>query len=598
MAQVLASDYQYTNVPLRARITFKSLDGSDQYFVFNGFTPPNEINVFYTDMERAQFETGSFNIVVEDSDNIINKDHLENTKVYIELGRTEAEFQTFMIGFADICTPRWPKSFYQEYLISGPSTKIQSSELMLLIRKATDKVNNPDYAIGNLVEDSLEADKWRPLNREDIQRLTHWNLDGINKTVLNNLYYNRINEVLTTHWDFMERMSAISGAYWDVDYTQAVYPFDDDDTNEIFTMDYPNLINSGITIKSGDLKNPLDDGRKTAYFLDAVEMENNASADANVATRLYTINSIDQATISSSFVNQGSTVLVSRAVAQQLVVENDQRRITDLAFVLSKVGEPESPKNRVNGDLVMDFGDNTPRGRTLATFQIDLNDIKTTPSTIFVNDIDVKIRFLQGENFIWVRLFQRSGKDGDPNTDSANTIRWHHNNQLCTPQSFFSGTSTNNGGDYKLKDTMTWNSTKNGPTYTYSVFSNIRRLLARSNPSQARILRTKEAFFDTSFISDPAAANRLMALALAQRSKARTTVPEFRVTNPYGILFRPYMVVNLEDGRSNTSAELQVQRVRYVINAGGAGENPLGADSCSLTLTGSHNALLGSCSCL
>jgi hypothetical protein len=599
MAQVLASDYLYTNTPLRARVTFTNLEGDDTYFVWNGFTDPissNPITLFYVDMERAVLETGSFNILIDDSQNIVNKDHLRNTKVYIELGRTEAEFQTFIIGFADILTPRRPRSFYQEYLISGPSTKIQAAELMLLIRKATSKTNNPDYAIGNLIEESLDGNKWRPLNREDIQSLTHWQTDGINKGALNNLYFPRINEVLTTHWDFLERMSALSGAFWDIDYSQATYPFDDEDTNEIFTFDYPDLLPSGINIKSGDLKVAGDDGTKTSYILDSFQIEDNASADANVATRLYTINAIDQATISSSFVNQGFNTLTSRAIAQQFVVENDQRRITDLAFILSKVGEPESPNNRVNGDLCMDFGDNTPRGKVLATFKIDISDIKTTPSTIFVNDVDVKVRFLQGENFIWVRLFQRSGKDGDPNTDAANVIKWHHNNQFSTPQTFRSATSTNNGGDYKLRDTMTWNSTLNGPTYTYSVFSKINRLLARTNPNQAKILRTKEAFLDTSFIQDPASANRLMAIILSQRSKARRSLPEFRVTNPYGTLFRPYMTVGFEDGLSEISQQLQVQRARYVISAI-AGESPIGAFWCDLSLGGSFNSLLGNCSC-
>jgi len=597
MATVLASDYLYTNIPHRCRITFKNLAGDDTYFVFNGFNSPNnDLNVMYADMERAKLETGGFNVIVEDCANIIEKDHLRNTKVYMELGRNETDFETFIIGFADIFTPRRPRSFYQEYLISGPSTKIQAAELMLLIRKATQKENNPDYAIGNLVEESLEGNKWRPLNREDIQSLTNWNLDGINKAQLNGLYYPVINEVFTTEWDFLERMSQITGSYWDIDYSQAVYPFTDEDTNEIFTMTFPEQAHSGISIKSGDLKTAYDLGRNTSYIYDAFQIEDNSSADANVATRLYSTNIIERQTISSAFVNQGFTTLTSRAIAQQFVVENDQRRITDLAFVLSKVGAPESPNNRINGDLVMDFGDNTPRGRTLATFKIDLNDIKTEPSTIFINDIDVKIRFLQGENFVWVRLFQRSGLDGDPNTDQANAIRWHHNGQFNTAQTFYNAQSTNSGGDYKLRDTMVWTSTKQGPTFTYSILSNIRRLLARSSPAQARLIRTKEAFMDTSFINDPAVAARLMSIALSQRSKSRRTVPEYRCTIPYGNLFRPFQWVSFQDGLSNTFQDLEIQRARYVVSAL-PGDPMVGAYWADISLGGTFNSLLGNCSC-
>lgn len=599
MAQVLASDYQYTNIPLRCRVTLKNLKGDDTYFTWNGFDNPSSrpFNLFYMDCEGRVNETGSFNFVIEDSDNQLQRDHVEFAKVYIELGRTASEFQTFIIGFADIFQPRRPRSFYMEHLVSGPGTRTQSSELMLLIRKATDKPNNPDYGIGNLVEESITGRKWRPLNKEDIEGLTHWNTSGIDKISLNRINYNIINEVFTTHADFAERMSAITGAPWFIDYSQAQYPFNNDN-DEIFTMKYPDLMHSGITIKSGDLKSPMDDGRKTAYIWDAFQIEDNATADANVATRLYTTNIIEREVVASSMSNQGSTKLVSIAIGQQFVINNDERRITDLSFILSKVGEPESPNSRVNGDLVLDNGDDTPGDKVVATFKIDLSDIKETPDTIFVNDVNVKVRFLQGNNKVWVRLFQRSGKDGDPNNDGENTIRWHHNGQNSTAQPTFSATSTNRGGDYKDKDKATWNKSINGPTYTFEIFSHIRRLLSRTNPNAAKIIRMKESFMDTSFINDPRVSTRLLSLALAQRSKARRSVSEFRVSNPIGFLFRPYQWVTFSDGLSGTFQDLQVQGARYVINAVAGDQSPFGTDSCSITLGGLFNPLTGSCSCV
>jgi hypothetical protein len=601
MAQVLASDYQYTNIPVSYRVTFKNLEGNDTYFTWNGFDSPasRPFNLFYMDCEGGVNETGSFNLIIEDSDNQLQRDRVQFAKVYIELGRTQSEFETFIVGFADIFTPRRPRSFYLEHQVSGPGTRVQSSELMLLIRKATDKKNNPDYQIGNLVEESITGRKWRPLNKgnDDIERLTHWNTGGIDKPNLNRLNYNLINEVFTTHADFMERMAAITGANWFIDYSQAKYPFNNDD-DEIFTMKHPTLLHSGVTVKSGDLKLPNDDGRKTAYILSSFQVEDNATVDANVATRLYTTNIIEREVVAGSMSNQGSTKLVSRAIAQQFLINNDERRITDVSFILSKVGEPESPNSRVNGDMVLDNGDNTPSSRVIATFKIDLSDIKETPETIFVNDINVKVRFLQGSNKVWIRLFQRSGKEGDPNSDADNTIRWHHNGITSTVQEGYSATSTNKGGDYKNKDTATWNKTNTGPTYSFEIFSHIRRLLSRTNQNAAKILRMKEAFVDTSFINDPTVSTRLLSKVLSERSKARRTISEFQVTNPIGFLFRPYQWVSFSDGLSNTFQDLQVQRARYVINATAGDQSPFGTDSCSITLGGSYNALLGSCSCL
>ena len=321
-------------------------------------------------------------------------------------------------------------------------------------------------------------------------------------------------------------------------------------------MGYPSTRGTGVVIKSSDIASITDNPNKTSYLWSEFGVEDNASADAGVATRLYTTTIIDEQVISSQNTNAGSTTLVDRAIAQQLIVENDQRRITDLLFILSKIGAPTSPNDRINGDLVMDFGDNTPRGRVLATFNIPISDIKTTPTNIFVNDIDTKVRFLQGENKIWIRLFQRSGIKGDPDGDAANTIAWHHNGITNAAQTKYTAISSNNKGEYKLKDTMTWASANMGPIYCYSVFSNIRRLQARTNPSQAKVIRLKEAFVDTSFVTQVNEANLLLSKVLARTSKARRSLAGMRVTIPIDFLFKPYQVVSFGDSLSNEFQEL------------------------------------------
>jgi len=588
-------------LPLKPRIEITSLDSTDTYFIFSPLQNlTTDLNLVYLDTERASFETGSFNAVIEDSNNVINKDHLRNAKVKISFGKTQSTLIPYFIGYADIFQTRRPRSNYQEYLLTGPSTKIQATELMLLIRKAADNPNNPLYGIGNLVVEAITTRKWRPLNREDIQEVTEdqggrWLVDLVSDgggvaDELNALKYSMIVEVFTTLWDFLERMSALTGAQWDLDYDSAF--------QEIITMGYPSTRGTGINIKSTELANPADNPEKTSYLYNDFTMEDNASIDANVATRLYTTTITDQVVINSQNANAGATSLVDKAIAQQLIIQNDQRRITDLMFIVSKVGAPTSPNDRVNGDLVLDFGDNSPRGQTLATFSIPISDIKTTPTNIFVNDIDVKIRFLQGENKIWLRLFQRSGIKGDPDNDPANTIFWHHNGAIGAIQNVYTAISTNNKGEYKLKDTMTWASDNKGPRYCYSVFSNIRRLQARTNPSQAKIMRLKEAFTDTSFINQIDQNNLFLSRQLANRSKARRSIQGVQVTVPNNFLFKPYHVVSFSDSLSNEFQELAVQRSRYVISALPGDQYPLGALYCELTLGGSQNPILGSCSCL
>jgi hypothetical protein len=595
------SDATY-GLPLKPRIEITSLDSTDTYFTFSPLENlTTDLNLVYLDTERASFETGSFNAVVEDSQNIINKDHLRNAKVKISFGKTASTTIPYFIGYADISQTRRPRNNYQEYLLTGPSTKIQATELMLLIRKAADDPNNPKYGIANLIIEAITTRKWRPLNRDDIQEVTEdqggrWLVDLVSdgggvSDELNALKYSVIVEVFTTLWDFLERMSAITGASWDLDYDAAF--------QEIISFGYPSTRGTGINIKSTDLASPTDNPLKTSYLYNDFSIEDNSSIDANVATRLYTTTITDQVVINSQNANAGATSLVDKAIAQQLIIQNDQRRITDLMFIVSKVGVPTSPNDRVNGDIVMDFGDNTPRGRTLATFNIPISDIKTTPTNIFVNDVDVKVRFLQGENKIWLRLFQRSGIKGDPDNDPANTIFWHHNGVSNSVQPVYTAISSGVGkGEYKLKDTLAWASDNKGPIYAYSVFSNIRRLQARTNPSQAKIIRLKEAFTDTSFLGQIDQNNLFLSRQLAARSKARRSIQGVQVTIPNNFLFKPYNVVDFGDSLSNEFQSLAVQRARYVISALPGDQYPLGALFAELTLSGSFNALLGNCSCL
>lgn len=593
MSQLLTTDQSYF-APIKPRIIFSSLDGEDTYFTFSPFENTTEVVVPYVDAEKAAGETGTFTIVVSDHQNIIEKDHLRNARVSLQFGKSLASLRYFFKGFADIFQIRRPRSFYQEYVLSGPSTKIQAAELMLLIRKASKikdlgtatSVPNPAYGIAELVKDSITDRKWRPENKEDIEGLTGWKVDLVSDQ-LNRVIYPNINEVLTTEWDFLERMSQVSGAPWDIVYDSAT-------GDEILSMSYLENLHTGIIIKSGDLRLPNDDASKVAYIKDQFTIEDNASSDAGIATRLYTTTIIDRQVIASQNSAPGFTNLTSRAIGQQVKILNDQRRITDLAFIMSKLGAPESPKDRVNGDIVMDSGDNKPTGQVLATFKIPLSDIKSTPDTIFVNDIDVKIRFLEGENNVWIRFFQRSGLKGDPNTDQANTIRWHHNNLFNTQQAY---SATAAGGDYDLKDTLNWTSVNTGPTYAFSVFSAIRRLQSRFNPAQARIIRVKEKFLDSSFITDYQTVNRWLSFNLSKTSKARRSIPDFRVTVPNNFLFEPYQVVSFNDGLSEQFMDLYVQRARIVVSAL-PGDPAIGAFHQDISLTGSYNSLIGNCSCL
>jgi hypothetical protein len=581
--------------PLKPRIRFKSLDGTDTYFTFDGFENTNPINVIYADAERAVQETGIFNTIIEDSSNTIEKDHLRNMKVYMDFGKSQSEWKQFFIGFADIFIIRRPRSYYQEYLITGPSTRIQAAELYLSRRQASDiqnvddptVVGDPKYNINKIFKDSLTKSSYRPLNKEPLDELTGWTGDLISNAV--NTNYPVINEPLTTYWDFWDRLASVAGAVWDIDYNTP--------DEEHVMLSYNPALHTGVLIKSGDLKSVTSDAAdNTSYIKYNFDIEENATADSGTATRLYSTTLIDRQVVTSQAKQTGFTTLNQRFLAQQINIENDQRRITDLAFVFRKIGEPESPNSRLNGELRMDSGDNKPTGRTLATFKIPLSSIDSIAKTIFVNDVDVKVRFLEGSNKIWAVFKDRSGINGDIENDSANTIAWHHDNLLNTPHTLYSASAVATEAGRDDTSAASWSPSINGPNYTYSVLSNIRRLQARTNWGAANRLRLKEAVIDSSFLSDPKNVAEFLSVNLARRSKPRRGVQEVIVTVPNNFLFAPYQWVSFNDGLSDTSQDLQVQRSRIVCSAL-PGDPQIGALQMSVTLGGLYNSLIGNCSC-
>ena len=582
-------------VPARVKASFMSLDTLDTYFTFNGFlSPDNPINVIYADGERAAGETGQFSIIVEDSNGEINKDHLRNCVVRMSFGKTEVTLLPWMVGYADIFEIREPRSYYMEYLLSGPSSKIRAAELMLLVRKSTSKINDKDFGIGNLVQDMIKTRTARPLNDKDIK--TIWGLTaelvthggGIQDS-LNEIYFPVVSEVFSTLWDFIERMAAASGANWDIDYMPGNFA-------EMLVMKHPSAMHSTVRVKSISLATALDDPLNTSYIKNGFTISENSTSDAGTATRAYTATNVDRKRIGGLSINQNFLDLSNKAIAQQFIIQNDERRITDLDFILSRIGEPEVSTNVVHGDMCFDSGDNKPTGLVFATFQIPLDTIQTTADTIFVNGLDTDIGFLPGATKVWVRIFQRSGFDGTPNTNILNAVRWHNNNVFNTTQEVYTATAP--VGEYSNKSTLAWSSANVGPIFACGIYSKINRLQARTNQSAAKILRLKEKFFDTSFMgADFQSINRILALTLARVSKTRRSVSSLDCTLPNNFLFKPYQVVSFEDPYSNTFQDLEIQRARIVVSATPGEDSVLGALSQEITISGAFNRLIGDCSC-
>jgi hypothetical protein len=592
----------YTN-PLVPRITIKTIDGDDTLYTFNGFDTDNDISVAQCNMENAIGETGTFNILINDHNNVIPKDNIHNVKVFLELGKTEATLQHFLIGYGDLFDIDRPGTNVQFYNLSGFGSKIWAYQLYIH-RRETYKRNESDAKIYNIIDNALTKRLWRPLKKQDesIQDITGWSKDGISTKV--NIPFTVIDKPFTYFGDLCDELADITGAVWFIDVSTG---------EEVFTFKYNPDLATKTVIKSGDLADRTNDNAdRISYIKSAFNIQDASSAEAGTYNRLFSATIQDnQEMFPLDNVNyaKGLTNTTFKAIAQQIIIDNDARRIEEIELKLKKIGDPSSPKDRINGDIVLDKN-NTPTGSQLDEFHIGLGSIEENGDFVRV-PVDISAKQLDvAQVKIWVRVFQRSNEEdeednpdgnGNPNHGTKHTIGWYHNNSFNTTQTVLGTTVRSaqaSGGDYDSRSKLSWQTTDKGPTYNVRVYSNIRRLFAMTDGKSKNRIRLRESFVPSDFLNDPRDITRYLSLITSQTSKGRRGIADFRVTVPNNFLYSPYQWVSFNDGLSNIQDMLQVQRASYMCNSGVGDDVPLGTLHANITLSGLYNTLLGACSCL
>jgi len=578
----------YTNA-LRPRITIKTVDGADTLYTYDSFDSNHDINIGHVEMENAVGETGTFNIMIQDHNNVIPKDNIHSVKVFLELGKTQASYQHFLIGYGDIFSVDRARTNSQLYFLDGFGSKLWAYQLYIS-RKETYKKDESDAKVYNILDNALTKRLWRPLKKADrsISDITGYLNDGISTKV--NTPFTVMNKSFAYFGDLCDELCDITGAVWFIDYSSGL---------EVFTLCYKPELEVPVLLKSGDLADKVnDDPLTTSYIKSAFKVEDNTTTESGTATRLFTTTISDETQIYEQDIKTGATTLDNRWIGQQFIVDNDTRRIVSMEIRLEKIGEPESPNSRVNGAIVLDNGSNKPStsdDNKLDEFHIDLGSIRHESDFIKV-DLDIKAKELDvAQSKIWVILEDRSGIDGKPQSDPDNTVKWFHNNVFSspTPLAYYSATAPAQEDPANIS----WTSTNTGPLYTLRVNSNIRRVFARTNTKAAKLIRLREQFIPTDFLKEPIDVMRYLSLNLSQSSKGRRGIADFRVTVPDNFLFRPYQSVGFTDGLSDITDTLQVQRARYICST--SEEDPqIGTLHAELTLSGLYNTLVGACTCV
>ena len=591
--------------PLRPRVTIKTIEDNDTLYEYDAFDADSS-DITITDLfaDDAVGESGTFSMTINDHNNEIPKDNIHNVKVFIELGKTTTSFQHFLIGYGDLFGINRPHTAAQFYTLNGLGSKDWAYRLFIS-RREKYRRDESDAKMHNIVENAFTKRLWRPLKKQDesIQDITGWSSDGISSTI--NTPLTVIDETFTYFGDFMDRICDITGAVWFVDYSTG---------EEIFTYKTRPQMATNIIIKSGDLQDRVNDvSTKVSYIKSAFSVSDDTSNQGGFANRLFSVTIQDsQEMWPLDTVNyaKSNTNLTFKALGQQIILDNDARRIQSLELHLRKIGDPSSPQDRVNGGVFLDKNNKPNMTYTLDEFHIGLGSIEQQGTKVNV-PVDISEKKLDvAQSKIWVCLFQRSNErdengdpdgNGNPNHGTEDTIVWAHNNSFNTTQTV-NGEQVRSGqapeGDFNSKSKLSWQISATGPTYYVKVFSDIRRVFARTNGRSKRTQRLREAFIPSDFINDPGDVTRYLSLNLSDISKGRRGIADFRVTVPNNFLYRPYQKVSFHDGLSEIDETLDVMRASYSCISGVGDDVPLGTLHAVITLGGSYNTLIGACSCL
>jgi len=580
-------DYHY-DLPLKPKITFMDRDENEIYYTFDSFINNNEVKVIYCDTDNGVGETGTANILIEDSTKQLDESLFgKGKKIKFQIAKTQAEFKEdwsyFLTSYIRGFKKERPRTGQLLYELRAYGTRVIFGEREVNMKKQTSSETNSKFQLKNLVRSLIKDKTSYPFGKPTlINQIKGLSTADIGDDLVQHI--GGINFELIQASSAMDRFADIAGARWFIDFTGG---------HETLNMSFPTNIHSGVTIKS---KNPTnwinDNGLITSYFKGAWDSDSDMSQFSGFANRLISKTQIDRKEITSSFSNQGSISLSNKALAVKFQMFD--LRLSDLAFILSKVGDPQSPKDRINGAVIADKN-NSPTGATVATFEIPIGSTSEQTDTIFLNDLNLKDVSLTAGAFFWLVLYQRSGTNGDPQVDEANTIRWHHNNDLTSVTLNVSMQAV--GGD--KNKTLDWKyivGADKGPTFCFGVFSKIRHIQEVSDRQSIKEYGLVEAQIDTSFLEEAHLISGYLESLLQFTARPRVVFNVNAVSCPDNFLFKPYQTVTLQDSLAYpTGIDTEIQRARYVFD--GQSSNAFGARAVEITPMGFEDYLTNRLKC-
>ena len=542
------------------------------------------INLYHMDCTTGAFQTGFFNLAFHDTERIIDMSQVGlGNIVEIQLSKRQDTMKNIFYGFCREIEPLRPGGDVLKWRMSGFGSGIILREILINIeRKARlfDITNlgvnprDPATQANTLITDILSKPEYVIHGNSALKDLIGCTLNGIDSRAIDTVpFLNALNgqseAVINTVCDTVGMVSGL-------------------DADNDFYLRYPSVVHSGVTLKVlpiGQTYNNNDYAFNTAYVIGPYTAPISIKSEDGYANIVRSTALQNRDFLGGISGNANSfKSLAFQALSQRFIPGS--LGFHGFAFLLSKIGDPESPLNRINGAVLTEStAEIKPSEIRVATFNIPLESIPDS-SPLPVEPINMKIiSSFDPSAPHWVTLYTTNSFEWTEDK----TPRWHNNGDDVT-EGQYSAVAV--GASRQTSDPP-WQIFPSGPSFAYASFQTLRHEVIASDPFAIDKYGPIMMDVPNDFIDDSFTMNKFVNTQLAIASVPQIRYSPLTVRIPNDMAFKENTQVSFLDekiGADNfVNRQAGIQQVSWNWDAYIHGRP--GIKTCELTILGYYDWL-------
>ena len=573
---------------------------SDRGFTDRGFShttpgPRNFIHLEYVDYEAqlGNNSTGTWSCIIEDNFQILDRTKIGiGNVVKIWIGQTQETYRCDFQGVirfeqSDTSVPGtlrfFMSGFGKQYLLNERLISYNKVAKKKTVNSITSFVFDRGMIASEHVRRILTDPKVLVSNtdfssKDTLQSIGKYDLSGIENV---DIFVPSVSTFYQPANNQIDDLANQVGAEWGVESGSNTF---------YFRFPRSELSKDSIILKSIPDFNPgRDDPANTSYITKDTTLQIGKSnrREDGFANKLFALSSVKVRLDSSSIGTSNSTSLSGRAIAQQ--VKASSTKLRDLAFTMSKTGDPTGP---LQGRICHDTGNDYPdEHRVICDFNISMDDIPTSSGPVYQFNLNINEQINPGDHY-WIIFYQVA----DSTDDSSDTVLWYHDDVSDDATKPASGVRVPGDKAVDPSNPQGWTISLTGPTYAFGAFYSTPHIVTAADPFSVSKYGEVDDIVSNTNITDTQTMVQYLYSILATTGKPKIIYPSFTCTIPQSG-FKPGQIVQIIDRKSGNTEEkmtlAELISVRYVFDARASGgeSSAVGINKAEVTLIGYENFL-------